>query len=361
MPRRHAETLADTLVKGGQNAYREALALQIEGDDPTEAWEQWEGYTAALLLLSWANGAAESIRAAGVAGKVVSDIEPQQFARSDSPADLGFAAGPIQAVVARFERLLPITRQRWDDLIARALEAASELRQDEEGNGLQAILDRSPELQGLVRGGPLGSAGAAPPAAPPAAPSRPSDAFFVTGMTQRQVEQTRDLLAQVVRQEASVSVAGKKLQTIGVGDFVSKTVLETGTDLTAARLETVYRTNLNRAQTQGRLDVCRDPVVKQFVPLMRFRATKDGRTRETHRAMDGFVATTEQIDAMGIAAPLGFNCRCSWAPISIATAVAQGWCDEDGNPDHEAIRRHNGQRQSLIDKGMVPDAGFVTA
>jgi SPP1 gp7 family putative phage head morphogenesis protein len=360
MPRTDASILAERLAQGGQAAYREAVALQIEGDDPTEAWEYWQEYTAALLLLSWAQGAADSIRTARIDPKESMDIQPQQFARSDSPADLGFTEGPIQSVLDRFERLIPITRERWNDLIARARESAWELRQDEEGNGLQAILDRSPELQAIVRGGPLASSGALGGGKPPAAPSRPSDAFFVTGMTQRQVQQTKELLAAVVRQEASVSVAGKQLKTIGVGDFVAQTVLETGTDLTEARLQTVYRTNLNRAQTQGRLDVCRDPVVKKFVPLMRFRSTKDQRTRETHRAMDGFVATTEQIDAMGIAAPLGFNCRCSWAPISIATAVAQGWCDEDGNPDYEAIRRHNGQRQSLIDKGLVPDAGFVS-
>ena len=147
---------------------------------------------------------------------------------------------------------------------------------------------------------------------------------------------------------------------MGVGDFVSHAELQTGTDLTAARLETVYRTNINRAQSQGRLDIVRDSTVQRFVPLMMFRATKDRRTRDTHRAMDGFVATVDQIDGQGIPTPLGFNCRCTWSPVSIATAVSRGWCDDDGNPIAEAIRRHNGARQNLIDKGLVPDRGFIS-
>jgi len=141
---------------------------------------------------------------------------------------------------------------------------------------------------------------------------------------------------------------------------VEQATLQTGTDLTSARLETVYRTNVNRAQTQGRLDIVRDETVQAFVPLMRFDATRDKRTRETHRLMDGYVATVAQIDSMGIATPLGFNCRCAWSPISIAKAIRAGFADEDGNIDYDAIKRHNGARQNLIDKGLVPDTGFIS-
>jgi hypothetical protein len=40
--------------------------------------------------------------------------------------------------------------------------------------------------------------------------------------------------------------------------------------------------------------------------------------------------------------------------------MAQGWVDDDGQPDYAAIKRHNGRRQALIDTGKFPDAGFVS-
>jgi SPP1 gp7 family putative phage head morphogenesis protein len=235
------------------------------------------------------------------------------------------------------------------------------------------LLDRSPKLAALIypalSGRPPRSVpGQAEKALPegvqrvrtPGVQAVAQGAFFVTGMTAEQAKATQDLLAKVIRQEESVSVAGKKLKTIGVGDFIEQATLATGTDLTAARLETVYRTNLNRAASQGQLDIVREPTVRKFVPLMQFSATKDTRTRDTHRAMDGYVATVEQIDSQGINTPLGFNCRCGWKPVPVAKAQANGWVDDDGVPNFKAIERHNGRRQGLIDTGKVPDPGFVS-
>lgn len=360
-----------TLLKAGEAAYRAAVALQVQHRDSTEEWDLWEQVTAALLLVSWAEGAAATLKAAGAN---VPMPEPRiTFVRLDERVRVGDAAldvamrfdpGPAREVVERYVRLLPMTRERWDALIEHAMQAAGEMRDDEAANALEAILERSPALRALVQGKPQPRKGTLPREVEvrrtPGVQAAVQGSWFVTGMTQEQVEETRDLLAKTIRGEVTQSVAGKRLERLGVGDFVEQATLATGTDLTAARLETVFRTNLNRAQTQGRLDICRDPVVKKFVPLMRFNATRDRRTRDTHRQMDGFIATTDQIDSYGIPAPLGFNCRCSWSPVSIAKAFAAGWCDEDGNPDLEAIRRHNGQRQTLIDKGLVPDPGFIS-
>lgn len=355
------------LLKEGDTAYRAAIAAQVEGADPTPFWERWTAVTAALLLASWASGAADTVNRAGLPRNALQTIPVASFARELPSVLVRFEPGPAREVVGRFIRLLPLTRDRWEALIDHAFAAAGEMRDDESANALAQILERSPALAAAVRG-----------TIPPEALKTPKNlsdevkrrrsrdvqaavqgSFFVTGMTQEQVEETQRLLAKVIRQEVTKSVAGKRLETLGVGDFVEQATLDTGTDLTSARLETVYRTNINRAQTQGRLDICRDSTVRKFVPLMLFSATKDRRTRETHRAMDGFVATVEQIDAMGIPAPLGFNCRCAWSPMSLATAVRRGFCDEDGTVDYEAIRRHNGARQRLVDTGQVPDPGFI--
>jgi hypothetical protein len=93
---------------------------------------------------------------------------------------------------------------------------------------------------------------------------------------------------------------------------------------------------------------------------MQFTSTKDNRTRDTHKAMDGYVATVEQIDAQGIPTPGGFNCRCRWKPIPLVVAASRGWTDEEGVPDYAAIKKHNGRRQQLIDSGQFPDPGFIS-
>ena len=343
------------LVKAGDTAYRDAIALQLEGDDAADAWDAWEENTAALLLISWTAGAKASLTAAGVPKDALTEPTITKFAKVDERL-VRFNSKPIREAVQRFMDLVPMTRGRWETLLTAAFDAAGELRQTEQTEALQRILDRSPALTAAVRGG---LQTAVDSVNTPAARAVTQGAFFVTGMSQEQVVATKKLLAKVIRQEKTVSVAGKELERLGVGDFVEQATLETGADLTAARLETVYRTNLNRAQTQGRLDIVRDPVVRKFVPLMKYNATRDARTRPTHKAMDGFVATVEQIDGQGIACPLGFNCRCSWSPVPLSVAAAKGWCDDDGVPDYEAIRKHNGNRQQLIDKGLVPDSGFI--
>lgn len=364
-----AAGLRELVVEGGRR-YREALAAQIRGVDPASAWERWEEATAAILIISWASGALDSARAAGVP---LGDIpQPASFARDGelplkSPilrsVETHFEAGVAQEVISRFIRMIPLTRERWESLIATAFEAASELREDEQANALTRMTDRSPDLAAIISGKVTAVGEDLPEEVikrrTPSVQAAHAGSFFVTGMTQEQIVAAREILAKAVSGEVTVSVAGKMVETMGVGDFVAHTVLQTGTDLTAARLETVFRTNINRAQSQGRLDICRDPTVRKFVPLMRFRATKDKRTRLSHRQFDGFVATVEQIDAQGIPTPLGFNCRCTWTPIPIAIAVRDGFCDEDGRPDFQAITKHNGGRQELVNKGLVPDIGFI--
>jgi SPP1 gp7 family putative phage head morphogenesis protein len=355
--------LFSDVVADGERAYRAAIAAEVEGKDPNDLWDEWQADTAALLLVSWVSGAATTLRTAGVPMK---HSRPRsRFDRIVDIVEVAFEPGPAREVVKRYATLVPLTRQRWDSLLEQAFAAAEELRQDEQANGLAMILDRSPDVAALVTGRP-------PEPEPREAPRDvrvrrtpevqrvAQSGFFVTGMTKAQIKETQALLGKAIRGEVTTSAAGKRLEELGVGDFVEQTIIETGTDLTKARLETVYRTNLNRAQTQGRLDIVRDKTVKRFVPLMQLRATKDVRTRDTHSKFSGYLATVEQIDEQGIPAPLGFNCRCSWVPVSLAKAVAAGWCDEDGKPNVEAIRAHNGGRQDLVDRGLIPDPGFIS-
>jgi SPP1 gp7 family putative phage head morphogenesis protein len=350
IPSLYAETLQD-----GADAYRAAIAAQIAGEDATAAWDAWEQDTAALLLSSWAAGAAASLKSAGVP---VPGAKAVQFAQPDGML-LEFEPGPAREMVARWMETVPLTRARWDDLIRKAFDAARELRADEQATAVQKMADVSPQFRALVFPGQLPEQ--VEIRRTPGVQKAAQTGFFVTGLSRETTAELRGLLGKVVRGQETRDKATKRLKQMGLADFVdqAKELLEVGEDLTDARLENVYRTNLNRASSQGRLDICRDPTAKRFVPLVQYRATKDKRTRPSHKAMDGYVATTEMIDAMGIPTPAGFQCRCSWTPVPIATAVSRGWADKDGNPNMDAIRQHNGARQRLIDSGEFPDPGFI--
>ena len=370
----------DSLLREGDRSFRNAIAASILGTPSAAYWDEWQDAIAAILLASWVSGALSTAKTYGVPLPAIERSKPT-FARyidtlkftpppetAIKEVSMAFQGETSKEVVERFIRLLPLTRQKWESLIAKAFESAGEIRNDEASKALQGIIKRSPELAELITGKARKRVDIPPQNEPesvsirrtPAVRAAVQGSFFVTGMTMKQIEATKDILAKVIRQDVTVSVAGKTVESLGIGDFVEQTVLETATNLTSARLETIYRTNVNRAQSQGRLDICRDDTVKKFIPLLRFRSTKDNRTRDTHRLMNGFIATVDQIDAMGIATPIGFNCRCSWTPISIATAVRDGLCNEDGVPDFNYIRRVNGSRQKLIDTGLVPDVGFIS-
>jgi hypothetical protein len=73
--------------------------------------------------------------------------------------------------------------------------------------------------------------------------------------------------------------------------------------------------------TEGSAEVLRDERVQAFVPLVQFSATKDPRTRDTHRAFDGYVGTMADFDRLGIAPPLGFNCFPGWQPVEGAVDI----------------------------------------
>jgi len=380
IPSEATDKTFSSLLRAGDKSFRSAIAAQMKGEPSGEYWDQWVDCMAAILLASWASGALASTRPYGVPLAAINASKPT-FARYldtlrfTPPPDkeikevtMQFQGESAKEVVERFIRLIPMTRAKWESLIEKAFESAQEIKNDESAKALDGIIQRSPNLAELITGKARRRVEIVDPNLPEAVRIRRTQSvqdvaqgsFFVTGMTQSQIRETKDILAKVVSQEVSVSVAGKKLDSLGIGDFVEQTVLETATNLTAARLETIYRTNVNRAQSQGRLDICRDDLVKKFIPLLRFRATKDKRTRDSHRMMDGYIATVEQIDSMGIATPIGFNCRCSWSPISIAKAVRDRLCNEDGIPDFAHIRSLNGSRQKLIDTGLVPDVGFIS-
>ena len=107
-------------------------------------------------------------------------------------------------------------------------------------------------------------------------------------------------------------------------------------------LETVYRTNVQGAYGAGRWKAMQDPDVVAALPLWEYRAVGDGRTRESHQALDGLVFEIGNPATDGLAPPGGFNCRCS--AVSLDAEGAGG----------RTITR-------AVPPGAAPDPGFGNA
>ena len=80
---------------------------------------------------------------------------------------------------------------------------------------------------------------------------------------------------------------------------------------TRAYSETVFRTNLNSAFTEGVFAMARDDDVRDVVPALMFVDSRDPDVRKNHRAAHGMIASVGDPVWDTLKPPLGFNCRCS--------------------------------------------------
>lgn len=349
------------VLREAQRAYRAAIAAQVRGDDDAPAWSEFHEATAALLMASWLFGATDAIRKGRIPPDAVASIidadAAMTFDRLEAPLSLeGFGTRWMKPITDWFRRRVPVSRDDWELLVEAAKRSSGDVTDHERQNALPDMRRRSPILDSLLRGFTRPASGDI---------SRVKrivdDTFFVTGMNMAQTRQVQELIAQVIEEKPRKSVVGKQIRMMNLGDFVTTAQVLTGTELSTARLETVLRTNTNRAATEGSAELLRDERVQAFVPLVEYSATRDSRTREAHKAMDGYVGTMADFDRMGISPPCGFNCRCTLIPVPAAMAMDKGWLRPNGSLDYAAIKRHNGRRQRVIDARQIPDPGFVNA
>lgn len=88
-------------------------------------------------------------------------------------------------------------------------------------------------------------------------------------------------------------------------DFVKRFRAE---GLSDAYAETVFRTNLNSAQTAGRVEQASDPELRGFIVAWRYFSVRDTDTRPNHAAMDGFMASLDAPVWSVWMPPNGFSC-----------------------------------------------------
>jgi SPP1 gp7 family putative phage head morphogenesis protein len=349
------------VLREAQQSYRRAITAQVRGQEDGAEWAAFHEAAAALLLASWLAGAHGAVRKAKIPADAVESIvdagTAMTFDRLEAPLSFeGFGTKWMKPITDWFRRRVPVSRDDWELLVEAAKRSSGDVTDHERQNALPDMRRRSPILDSLLRGVTRPTEGAIS-----TVKRIVNDTFFVTAMNPEQTRQVQELIAQVIEEKPGKSVVGKRIRMMNLGDFVTTAQVLTGTALSSARLETVLRTNTNRALTEGQAEVLRDERVQAFVPLVEYSATRDKRTRETHLALDGYVGTMADFDRMGITPPCGFNCRCDLIPVPAAMAVDRGWVRPNGALDYAAIKRHNGSRQRVIDARQIPDPGFVNA
>lgn len=92
----------------------------------------------------------------------------------------------------------------------------------------------------------------------------------------------------------------------------------------SARVETIFRQNVQTAYSAGRLDQLQSPAVLAARPYWMFDATLDRRTTPACRALHGTILPADHPFWLHHYTPLHFRCRSCIRALSVAQAQARG-------------------------------------
>jgi hypothetical protein len=331
--------------------YRLAIASQIRGEDE-DANEAWEKYGEALgwtLTIAALTGQAEAHKATPRKGEDWQasdwpDKKPQRFATWAAGQPV---AGPWWAAIFRFRRRIP---RSWATVQKTRLRMSNLARKIAQSESREAIQSMTKRLEGLR--------------------SATSNSFVLKGATKAQAKRIQELLAKSVEEGSTA----KGLKTGGLSGFIRRAQVEGVIGMTAARMETVYRTNVSSVYNEETLETMDDPKVQVWAPLLELVEVHDRRTRGApggvykakgqsanpgkHWQMDGYIETAERIRQQGLTPPNGYNCRGGLLAVTFEEAESKGFVKKDGTLDRGALDRYNAARQRIIDRGEYPDPGF---
>lgn len=140
--------------------------------------------------------------------------------------------------------------------------------------------------------------------------------FFVTGLSDLEaIKAVQDSLARA--QENGATFEEWKAQVKEKGLFQ-------GPQFTKARLETIFRTNMQNAFATGRYMELTAPAVLKRRPYWRFSAVRDNRTTKVCAASHGTILPASHEWWKTHIPPLHFNCRSTFVPMTEKDAKAAG-------------------------------------
>lgn len=148
-------------------------------------------------------------------------------------------------------------------------------------------------------------------------------AFFVSGVAQAAL--VNDVHVEIERalREGTTLEDFKQLVGAKLEDSWAGTV-----KAPAARLETIFRTNVQGAYNAGRYAQATDPDTKKVRPFWQFDAVVDGRTTPTCKRANGVVLDADDPWWRSHIPPLHFNCRSTFHPLTRRQAEHLGVATE---------------------------------
>lgn len=174
------------------------------------------------------------------------------------------------------------------------------------------------------------------------------EAFFITGIHRRGLLDAARLRiaksAELVEGPIGTAHALRELLPLGL-----------------ERLETVVRTNMARARTQGEVEKWKQPHLLAAFPGARYRSTKGRLTRETHRAMDGFIILVEDKDFPLLVPPNGYNCTCWLERLTRRQCENEGLLEKNSDKVLTWKKWPSKIAAENWSRGLFPDKGFKHA
>lgn len=201
-------------------------------------------------------------------------------------------------------------------------------------------------------------------------------AFTVAGVTAQDVlEDIRKAVDDALTNGTTLTTFEKDLKPIlqrkgwwGWDARVDKETAEiTGKGLTPYRLKTIYQTNMQTAYMAGRYKNQIDNIDHR--PFWEYVAILDGRTRPSHRALDGKVFRYDDPFWDTFYPPNGFNCRCRVRARSAEDMTGQNLYLSNSQGKLETIAlpvskrsgetaEVTGYRDPITKKLFTPDVGW---
>ncbi len=327
--------MLDAATEVAETHYRSAIADQLRGNSGVEQWHAFEIAFARAIMLSQLLGFSAIVEPLPIPEKFVRRVP---FDPADIDLNENFLVGDFIEAIQLFDDRIPDLRGTVIALQGDAQALAHAIRLGEEEGALSQLAQSNVAIREAI-----------------------GRRFWVSGISDVGVINLKNLIADAIEGKISES-------TLGLVPFIDKAQAEGAEGLSRARLETVYRTNLNTAFNDGQVQALRGPEVKKLIPLVMLLEVQDRRTRgnpnginpdgRPHYQMHKYVNTLEYFESRGIVPPNGYNCRGSVRSVSNSEARRNGWQREDGTIDEQALSKYNGRRQSFIDSGEYPDPGF---
>lgn len=140
---------------------------------------------------------------------------------------------------------------------------------------------------------------------------------IIIGNINNQITQDlKNVLIVGLREGTSIPELTRRIQEIYQPFVESGEIIEAGRTLTPYRLEAIIRTNLSDAYNSGRLDLAKDPDLKDFIVGFEYSEILDDRTTQISRDIDGKLIKASSPNLQALSYPLHWNERGVIVPVT---------------------------------------------